>query len=150
MDAQVADYANMLRRSKIALFDSSVFRYQYQKYPEAALAGTLIIADLPAQDEELWKRIVVPVSMHDSDNVLIETVKWWIEHDEERKARALAGQRAVAAKYTYDHAVDVLLQSYHRYKSGLYGFWFPYSFSLGCSAINHDGGRNEYCTLGQL
>ena len=135
-----------MRRAKIVLFDSGVFRYQYQKFPEASLAGALIISDLPLQDEDFWREVIVPVSSADTDSTLVDTINWWLAHDEEREAKALHGQLLVAQKYTCDHTIDKLLQGYRRYKEERYGLWFPYPFTYGCMATNNSGGRNPFCT----
>ena len=145
METQAKEYAQLLRNAKVTVMDSSILRYQLQKFCEAALAGTLIVSDLPLQDEEVWSKVVIQVSVSDSDQKLVDTALWWATHDKERLEHVRQAQQLVANKYTYMNTIQLLLQAYDRWTQQRYGVWFPYPFSIGCASKDNKNHPNQYC-----
>lgn len=148
LDRQVREYAEVMKRSKICLMDASRYRYAYQKYAEAAAAGCLIVGDVPLERAIEFRKFVVEVKSTDSDEQIISTIRWWLDHDRERIERAAIGQRIVLSKYTWDNWVnDVFIESYNLWRQRQFGFWFPYPYALSCSATNVQQGNltNSWC-----
>jgi len=136
LEEQTRDYARQLKDAKIVMLDSSLWRYQFQKYAEAVMAGALIVGDVPYQDEGFWERIVVKVSLDDPDEHYITTVNWWLEHDRERLEHVRMAQHMVLERYTYAHTVDLMLRGLDKRRKGRVGLWYPYPFSFGCLPVN--------------
>eukprot|EP00727_Mastigamoeba_balamuthi_P006918 m51a1_g2847 hypothetical protein (417) ;mRNA; r:288681-290802 len=142
-EEQLKQYAADLKSSKIVLTCTSRFRYQVTKLPEIAMAGALIVSDVPLQDEELWSQVIVKVSVKDSDQKIKETVDWWLEHEEERLERVRRGQQLALQRYTADNTVDILLHALERWKRRRYGYWMPFPYSNTCVEASPS---NKYCS----
>lgn len=129
VEKQGAEYLRQLENAKIVLMCTSKRRYAVRKYMEAAAAGALIIADIPEEREDEFRKFVVEVNLTDSDDVLIETVRWWLDHPKERIERATLGQKIVLSKYRSDMASKSIVTAMKRYIGGQRGMAFPYPFA---------------------
>eukprot|EP01116_Phalansterium_solitarium_P011547 TRINITY_DN27274_c0_g1_i1.p1 TRINITY_DN27274_c0_g1~~TRINITY_DN27274_c0_g1_i1.p1 ORF type:complete len:420 (+),score=120.69 TRINITY_DN27274_c0_g1_i1:122-1381(+) len=131
VDDQLLDYANQLKTSKIVLMCSSLRRYALRKYVEAAMAGALVIADLPAERQEEFKEFVVEINRNMDATTIRDIINHWLADDKARMARAAVGQRIVMERYTYDHFVERLLDGWHTFMEGkLRGLLFPNEFTI--------------------
>jgi hypothetical protein len=63
----MAEYAASLKAAKLALLDSSIFHNQFRQFVEAALAGALIVSDLPLDDRWAWSDAIAVVNSSMSD-----------------------------------------------------------------------------------
>lgn len=127
-EAQIRAFAAELKDSKVIVIGT--YRgYLLRKYVESAMAGTLIISEVPTQDQALWQQVVIPATMDMSDAEIVSTVKWWVTHDTDRRQHVAAAQRLVAARYSERAAVDLLLEGAALYKAGARGIYCPFSFS---------------------
>ena len=101
--AQVQAYADHLGRAKIAVVDSSRYRYPLSKYTEAALAGALVLGDMPELPPPGFAEFVVPIDRRASDRTIMETISGWLDNEPLRIRRAERGRRIVLARYTQEH-----------------------------------------------
>eukprot|EP00727_Mastigamoeba_balamuthi_P009672 m51a1_g5327 hypothetical protein (456) ;mRNA; f:376054-378385 len=128
VEAQAAHYVRSLETAKIILVCSTRRRYAVRKYVEAAAAGALVIGDIPGDREDEFGHYVVEVKRSDPDEVIQQTVQWWLDHPRERIARAALGQRLVRARYTTAHAARNALYIMQSYLAGVRGMVFPHPF----------------------
>ena len=101
--AQVQAYADHLGRAKIVVVDSSRYRYPLSKYTEAAMAGALVLGDVPESPPPGFADFVVPIDRRASDRKIVETVSGWLENEPLRSHRAERGRQLVLARYTQEH-----------------------------------------------
>lgn len=141
---QSEQFTKMLQSHKIALFDASIYNYQLQKFAEAAIAGALIISNVPDDDPEFWTKYIVPVDFRVSDGELIEIVNYWLDHDNERTKKAQVAQEAVLCKYTTDHTSQLIAKSIALYHSGFRGTKHDFPFTNSCSA-DSPVKKNKWC-----
>ena len=87
IEVEAAKYGHLMQRSKICVMDASVYKYALQKYAQAALAGCLIVGDIPHDRAAQWRQFVVEVSVDASDDDLVHTIRWWLTHDNARLKR---------------------------------------------------------------
>jgi len=92
-EARVRDYAMNLGKSKIVLGCTSRHRYELARFPEAAMAGTVHISDMPEKPPKGYEDFIVPVGADWPDERLIQTVADLLA--DETKLRAM-GERAQA------------------------------------------------------
>jgi hypothetical protein len=85
---------------------------QTKKYFEAALAGILIIGDLPTDEEDIFSEFVVKIKEDNTDEEILNIINYWIDYKEERIKRTLKGQNIVKNKYTWDIYSNKLLNCY--------------------------------------
>ena len=77
------------KASKLVVVTSSTYGRTFAKYIEAALAGCLVVGDLPQRQRNFLSKFVVEINMDDSDDHILGILRWWLEHDAERRERAL-------------------------------------------------------------
>ena len=109
--AQRRVYSGLLARAKIALVSSSRHQYALAKYVEAALAGCLLVGDVPDDRQRQFKRFMVVVRPNDCDDVIAGRVRWWLQNDRARQIRADVGRRTMLDGYTADHYARRFLES---------------------------------------
>ena len=103
---QFVDYAQHLGRSRIALVLGIKFDYALAKYPEAAMAGCLLIGDVPRQLHNTLGRYMVGIESDMPDEQIIQEVHWWIAHDDEAQALAAASQRLALSMFTMERYAE--------------------------------------------
>ena len=99
---QVHEYAEQLGRAKIVLVDSSRYKYPLAKYTEAAMAGALVLGDLPNDPPPGFQDFLVPISRWNSNRKIIKTILSWLNNDEQRIERAKQGQTIAATNFTQE------------------------------------------------
>ena len=103
------NYWKQLQSAELCIICTSTFRYRVRKFVEAALAGCLVLSDLPADGaDELQKFIVVVDRSHRAQH-LLDVVKWWLDHPLERIKKARAAQANAMAWYTCRTLVENLV-----------------------------------------
>jgi hypothetical protein len=103
---QFVDYAQHLGRSRIALVLGIKFDYALAKYPEAAMAGCLLIGDVPTELHHTLGRYMVQIEADMPDEQIVKEIQWWIEHDDEAQALAAASQQLALSQYTMDRYAE--------------------------------------------
>jgi spore maturation protein CgeB len=102
------EYVKTLQQSKIAIFDSSIYKYPVQKYFECMATGCLILADVPLQasnigliDKETFVKI-------DSFNWK-EKVKYYLDKNKEREKIIRNANKKFLMKHTHKIRVQEFL-----------------------------------------
>ena len=115
--AQSLSYAADLQRAKIVLVGRSSRNFALRKYAEAALAGALVVGDVPDERMSEFRSWIVEVDYSESDDALLDKVERWLaaDADAERVARARRGQQLNAALYSYDAVLDRMIDVWHSY-----------------------------------
>jgi len=86
-------YAREINKSKITITTSSRYKYRLAKYVEVPLCGSLLAADLPAEDEGFIKRFALVLNTDDSDDQIIRKLMYYVEHDEQRMKKIKLGMK---------------------------------------------------------
>jgi hypothetical protein len=103
---QFVDYAQHLGRSRIALVLGTKFDYALAKYPESAMAGCLLIGDIPTEMHNTLGRYMVQIDPHMPDEQMVKEIRWWMEHDDEAQALAAASQRLALSEFTMERYAE--------------------------------------------
>ena len=103
---QFVDYAQHLGRSRLALVLGITYNYALAKYPEAAMAGCLLVGDVPDELVPTLGQHMVRLQPEMSDAQIVQTVTWWLEHDTVARERAAASQQLAFTRYTMEHYAD--------------------------------------------
>lgn len=129
LDEQIHQFSKELKSSKIAIVTSSAWKYVLQKYGEAAMAGCLLVGSLPDEDKAAFEEFVVDIEgMTDED--IFETIKYYVDNEEERIEKAKKGQEYYLKKRSQALFVDIIVGSYNMYKAGKRGLYYPYGEDL--------------------
>jgi hypothetical protein len=131
---------SLLRRSKIVVGDSSVFKYGLQKLTEIPGAGALLLTDMPQERQPLFSQFIVEVTQDHMrvEEALVRLVEYWLDHDEERKQRASLGQYLALSQMTFDDDVDGLIHAFSDYKRKRFGIKLWHPISVGCSVVGRE------------
>jgi hypothetical protein len=125
LDQQYLSYAKAMSRAKIVLVSVAVNNYALRKYTEAALAGALLIGDIPCERADEFREYVVEISRADTDQTIASVIEWWRTHDKERIARAEIGRKA-AQKYSTRRFLDNMLSKVDSFIEGQRGLHYDY------------------------
>lgn len=110
-------YANWLRRTKIAPLDGSVWDWPTSRYFEAMACGALVIAPIPHDGDILGFRDGETMVATDGWN-LMDRVRYYLEHEEERAKIAAAGAELVRKHHTCAARADQMIERLERFKAG--------------------------------
>ena len=90
-----------------------------------------MMGTLPQEDEELFRGIMVELREDDSDEYIIDTIQWWLSHDEERARMVRRAIVAARRHFSWDlNFADRLFLAYQRLQRREYGWWFPKPFTV--------------------
>ena len=106
------EYAKWLNKAKLG-FDRPITHDIGTRLFEIAACGAVPLyprLDVPFGIEELMEENIHYVAYDDTVEDLAEKVKYYLEHDEERKQIALRAQKHVLASHTYCNRVEQILQ----------------------------------------
>lgn len=74
-----------------------------------------------------------------TDEEIIGVVKYWLEHDDKRAARAAIGQRYFLEKFGSRQYVQDVSNHIRQVQNGARGFSFPYAFAPLPNPLPMDG-----------
>jgi hypothetical protein len=103
-------YARKINSAKITVTCSSRWRYRLGKYSEIPLCGSLLCADLPAEDEDFFKSFMLVIDDSMSDSEIIEKISYYVTHDQEREQLVLKGMQATQ-EYTHQYYAKRFLKT---------------------------------------
>jgi hypothetical protein len=127
---QNLQYIRALQNSKIVICTKSIRNYSVRKYIEAAMAGCLIIGNLPLERRKIFKKFVVEVKSNESKDYLVKTVNWWIKNNDLRIERAKIGQMIVLKKFLSVNQGMLMLKYMKKFLKGKRGISFRFPFNL--------------------
>lgn len=104
-DEVVDIYAGLLKRSRIHLVCGSVYRYPLAKYVESAMAGCLVIGDMPLEAPPEYDKLMVAVPHDAGESELVGALRHWVDNKqrEEVARRAMAAREIALKHYTCQH-----------------------------------------------
>ncbi|MFQ5672109.1 MAG: glycosyltransferase [Nitrospinales bacterium] len=110
MDRRFMDeMARVFSRSKI-VFNHAIGNDLNMRVFEALCSGSLLITDrAPGSGLDEMFAEGEQLVLYDNENDLIEKIRWYLDHPEERDRVAGQGMRRVLERHTYDHRVKTLM-----------------------------------------
>lgn len=104
------EYAELLNRIKIFVSAGDVDKGFFMKYLEAMASGCLLISQWSPCFERLGFVSGEHLLLYDSFEEMVDLVRHYLDHDEERKEMAFQGNRFVVENHTWRHRVDELVE----------------------------------------
>jgi hypothetical protein len=99
---QFVDYAQHLGRTRVALVLGITFDYALAKYPEAAMAGCLLVGEIPRELYATLGRYMVQIEPNMPDAQIVKEVQWWVDHDSEAQELAASSQKLALSQFTME------------------------------------------------
>eukprot|EP01129_Flabellula_baltica_P005281 TRINITY_DN1899_c0_g1_i1.p1 TRINITY_DN1899_c0_g1~~TRINITY_DN1899_c0_g1_i1.p1 ORF type:complete len:398 (-),score=56.90 TRINITY_DN1899_c0_g1_i1:584-1777(-) len=127
---QEQQYAKDLANSKIVFVSQSIRNYSLRKYQEVAMAGALMVGDIPPERQNEYRQSIVEIRVQDSEQSIVDKMKWWLTNDKERKQRARIGQKYALSKLSAEAHASALVASWDNYLDGVRGAWYPFDSGI--------------------
>lgn len=99
-DLHVIDYASLISQAKICLTCCGKFKLKYAKYVEVPACRTLLMGDMPQEDQEILKEYLVVIEEDITYKSLKEKVLYYLEQEQERQEITDRGWRIVNESFT--------------------------------------------------
>jgi spore maturation protein CgeB len=103
------NYAKVLARSKIFIFDNSIWNYPVGKFFEAMACNTLVMAPMPYDGKDLHFEPGFNFVEIDEDNFL-EKIRYYLKHEDERREIARQGFETIKQYHTVTIRANQLLE----------------------------------------
>lgn len=120
-EKHVEMYARWMNSAKICLTDSGIHHLKYAKYVEIPLCRSLLMADLPDEDQEFLKTFMVVLTPQNSDDEIAQKILYYLENEEERNRLTDIGYHANLERYTQENYAErfvKILETYLKENKG--------------------------------
>jgi len=94
-------YAQQLSSAKICVTCSGKPKSRFGKYIEIPMCGAVLAADLPGEEQNIFKEFMIEIDMSMSDEEIINKLSYYLDNDEERQALVQKG-----LKYAENHTQE--------------------------------------------
>ena len=128
IDSQEADYIRSLESAQIVFVTGSRAGLRLIKYGETAVAGALIVGDIPLGSEHEFKNIMVEIKPEYSDKKIVQTVEYYLAHPKERERIVSKARQLFLSKYTTRHFFEWLQDVMTLHRHGAKGVYHPYYY----------------------
>ena len=128
IEKQEIDYVRSLESAKIVLVTASRGRLRLIKYGEAAVAGALIVGNIPLGSEFEFKNIMVEIKPEYSDDKILRILEHYLSHPEERDIIVSQARRLFLSKYTTGHFLEWLQDVITLHRHGAKGTYYPHYY----------------------
>ena len=115
--SHLRQYAEFIRRAKIAIFDTSFAKYALKKFSEVAMSGTVIASDIPREFEVMFRDFVIPLKLSDTEADISRTLVAALQDVKALEDRARRGLDVARRHFTCRRRVSRLLEQVHAVRS---------------------------------
>jgi hypothetical protein len=123
---QAIQFAKELNSAKICLTCSGRHRSRYGKYAEIPACRSLLMSDLPGENEDFFRQFTAVIDMEDSDQEIKDKILYYLQHDEERQRMTDLGYTLTQENYTQEHYADRFLSAVKEFLKEHGGKKLPY------------------------
>lgn len=114
-DSHVIDYAKLINASKICLTCSGIHHLKYAKYVEVPACKTMLMADMPCEDQNILKKYLVEIPSDITYEKFTEQVLFYLVNDSERQRLTDAGFSIVHDNFTQEHYAKKFIRVLEEY-----------------------------------
>jgi hypothetical protein len=114
-DAHVIDYAKLINASKICLTCSGRFHLKYAKYVEIPACRSLLMADMPSEDQEVLKNYLIEISPEISYEDFCKKIVYYLDHEQERQEWTDRGYKIVYEQYSQERYAEMFVSVVREY-----------------------------------
>ena len=128
IEKQEVDYIRSLESAKIVLVTASRGRLRLIKYGEAAVAGALIVGNIPLGSEYEFKNIMVEIKPEFGNNKILKILEHYLSNPDERAKIVSQARELFLNKYTTYHFLEWLQDVLTLHRHGARGTYHPYYY----------------------
>ena len=110
------EFAYYINRSKLVISCTSCYNYRLGKYIEIPMCGSVIVGDIPYEEQDDFRKFVVEVNMEMSDDEILNKIRGVLENQELLTKYSLIGE-TWAQKYTTKKYIDNFYNHLVSYKN---------------------------------
>lgn len=114
-DIYLKNFAKTINMSKICLTCTSKHKYRLGKMVEIPLCNSVLACDIPDQDQEIFKDIMIVIDEKMSDNEIKDKLIYYLENNNELEKIRIKGNEW-SNKYKQEIYADKLLENLIKYK----------------------------------
>lgn len=82
-DKYLIEFADAINSSKLCVTCSGLPKSRFGKYVEIPMCNSVIVADIPDQDQDEFRKFVIEIDMKMTDEEIINKICYYLEHEEE-------------------------------------------------------------------
>ena len=99
---------------------------------EALMVGCVPAADLPFEMEEIFREVVIPLSVDMTAGEINEVITKALQDPLDLQKRAAKGLILARKYFSCQKKTERALFLMDEYRNGFRGYYFPYGYRLGC------------------
>ncbi|MGA8164156.1 MAG: glycosyltransferase [Waddliaceae bacterium] len=119
-------YAKAINAAKICLTCSGRYRSRYGKYSEIPACRSLLMADLPDEDHEFFRKFAAVIDLDESDDSICKKILFYLQAEDERKRLTDIGYEITHSNFTQEHYAQRFLTAIQEYLDLYKGKKIPY------------------------
>lgn len=116
-DAHVIEYAKLMNASKICLTCSGKYHLKYAKYVEIPACRSLLMADMPCEDQDILKEYMVEIPSDVSYEALTKKLLHYLDDSNARETLTEKGYQIVQENFTQRHYAEAFVAIVKEYLS---------------------------------
>lgn len=109
-DAYLKDYAENINKAKICISCTSKYKYRLGKMIEIPMCGSVLGCDVPGQDEEEFRDVMIVFEDSDTDQDIIDKLTYYLDHPEELEVIRQKGYKWAQTWPQERYGADILEQ----------------------------------------
>lgn len=113
-DTALIEFAKGINSTKICLTCTGVPKSRFGKYIEIPMCGVAIAGDIPNQDQKEFREFVIEIDMSMTDDQIVEKLKWYIDHDDQREKLVKKGLEW-SAGWTQDKYGELFVKEVNKF-----------------------------------
>lgn len=103
------EFADAINKAKICVTCTSKYLYRLGKMVEIPMCGSVLACDIPDQDQEIFKDIMIALDRDATDKQIIDTLVYYLENPNELEKKKKKGYEW-SMKYTQETYAKILLE----------------------------------------
>lgn len=112
---QTIEFAKLINQSRLAIFCSGKDRTRFSKYTEVAACCTGIVADIPDENQDEFRKFVIEISMDMKTNYIIDKITYYLNNTSRLNVLIQNG-KTFANKYTTQYYAQRMMNVIHNLK----------------------------------
>jgi len=116
-DKYLIDFAKAINSAKICISCSGLPKSRFGKYIEIPMCNTVHCADIPGQDKDDFKKMLINIDMNMTDTEIISKIVYYLKNNDELEKLKKIGYEW-SQNYTQQKYAERVIDAYNDFKNG--------------------------------